>query len=55
MYVAMLWYGEVDLVSLVSLWKLMTVPLPCWSVLDHFKKKVKCMLRMPLNVAECCM
>ena len=39
MYVAMLWYGEVDLVSLR---KLMTVPLPCWSVLDHFKKKVKC-------------
>ena len=39
MYVAMLWYGQVDLVSLQ---KLIMVPLPCWSVLDRFKMKVKC-------------
>ena len=39
MYVAMLWYG---LVNLVSLQKLIVVPLPCWSVLDRFKKRVKC-------------
>ena len=38
MYVAMLWYGQVNLVSLQ---KLIVVPLSCWSVLDGFKR-VKC-------------
>ena len=28
--------------SVVSLQKLIVVPLPCWLVLDHFKKRVKC-------------
>ena len=39
MYVAMLWYGQVNLVNLQ---KLIVVPLPCWSVIDHFRKRVKC-------------
>ena len=39
MYAAMLWYVQV---GLVSLQKLIVVPLPCWSVLDCFKKRVKC-------------
>ena len=39
MYVAMLWYGQVNLVSLQ---KMIVVPLPWWSVLDCFKSRVKC-------------
>ena len=38
MCVAMLWYGQVNLVSLQ---KFTVVPLYCWSVLDYFMKRVK--------------
>ena len=38
MYVAMLWYGQVNFTGLQ---KLVVVSLPCWSVLDGFKR-VKC-------------
>ena len=38
-FVAMLWYGQADLVSLQ---KLIVLPLLYWSVLHHFEKWVKC-------------
>jgi len=40
MYLVILWYGQVDLVNLQML---IMVPLPCWAVLDHFKKRLKCL------------
>ena len=45
MYVAMLWYGQVNLVSLQ---KLIVGSLPCWSAPQQEGK----LLGMPLSIAE---